>query len=258
MTAAERYVTSLRNGIDVLQALSTAPRGLTLAEIAASTGTTRATARRLALTFQELGYVRADGTTFRARPRVMTLGDRYLEAQGLTAIAHPHLEELAATVRDTCSLTILDGPQIVYVDRVRGPRMMTANIAVGTRLPADRLSSGRAILSTYSAEELAEWLAEAEEHATGQERRIREDIVAVVAKAAETGYALTDRELDPALRSIAAPVLGPSGRAIGAVNVSTAVSRTSNRELEHDVLPELLAAAARIGSASAEAGANGI
>lgn len=245
-------VASLANSIDVLRELSSAPRGLSNAEIATRTGTTRATARRLLLTLQELGYVRGDGSNFRLRPRVMEIGQRYLGGLGLPDIARPHLEELCARVNDTCSLTILDGDSVVYVNRVMAQRMMAISIAVGTRLAAYRVSSGHAMLATLPTEELDTWIADARDRcAVEGTDDFPTDFEDLIRGVRTDGYALVDRDFNPMLRSIAAPVLDTKGRAVAAVNVSTAVSRTTTQQLREDVLPELLRTTSLISAALA-------
>lgn len=245
-------VASLANSIDVLRVLSDAPHGLSNAEIATHTGTTRATARRLLLTLQELGYVRGDGSSFRLRPRVMEIGQRYLGGLGLPDIARPHLEELCTRVNDTCSLTILDGDSVVYVSRVKAKRMMSISIAVGTRLPAYRVSSGRTMLATLPTEELDTWISGARERfAADGADDVPADLEEVLRSVRSDGYALVDREFNPMLRSIAAPVLGTDGRAVAAVNVSVAVARTTTQQLRERVLPELLQTTSAISAALA-------
>jgi IclR family pca regulon transcriptional regulator len=240
-------VASLLRGLDVMLILSGADRPLSLAEVARLADTTRATARRLLLTLEKLGYVSSDGPMFWLRPKVMEFGDRYLDVLGLPRVVHPHLALLAERVRDTCSLTVLDGDTVVYVDRVKGSRMMTVNIAVGTRLPAFAMSSGRVLLAGLSTEELQVFLGELHpEPLTGHTLTSRAEIEKMIGRARKDGYAITDQELDPALRSIAAPVHGPDGRTVAAVNVATQVTRTSVQELRQEILPELLATAQAI------------
>lgn len=235
-------VTSLLRGLDVLGVLGASERPLSLAEVARLAGTTRATARRLLLTLEQIGYVATAGPTFWLQPKVMELGDAYLDGLRLPEIAHPHLASLAERVRDTCSLTVLDGDTVVYVDRVKAPRMMTVNIAIGTRLPAYAMSSGRVLLSDLPDDRLAAFLDGLRaEPITGYTRTARAELASMVERAGRDGYAIADQELDPALRSVAAPVRGPDGRAVGAVNVATHVTRASLEQLHDDVLPELLA-----------------
>jgi IclR family pca regulon transcriptional regulator len=238
----EETVTSLLRGIEVIRILSASDGRMSLAEVARLADTTRATARRLLLTLEQQGYVATDGPTFWLRPKVMELGDAYLDGLRLPEIAHPHLAALADRVRDTCSLTVLDGDTILYVDRVKASRMMTVNIAIGTRLPAYAMSSGRVLLADRSDEDLRGFLDSLEaEPITGRTRTTREDIAAAITRARKDGYAITDQELDPALRSIAAPVRGSDGHAVAAVNVAVHVTRTSLEQLRTEILPELLA-----------------
>ena len=77
-------------------------------------------------------------------------------------IAAPHLEELVARVRESSSISVLDGDHIVYVARVPTKRIMTVAISVGTRFPAYATSMGRVLLAGMSKDELERYLAEAD------------------------------------------------------------------------------------------------
>ncbi len=83
--------------------------------MARATGLTRAAARRFLLTLVRLGYVRSDGREFSLRPRVLELGYAYLSGLAMPEIAEPHLEELSAKLRESSSISVLDGHHIVYV-----------------------------------------------------------------------------------------------------------------------------------------------
>lgn len=241
-------VTSLARGIKILRVLSEAGIPLSLAAVAERTDSTRATARRLLLSLQHVGYVATDGPTFWLRPQLMELGDLYLDRLGLPALARQHLALLAERVRDTCSLTILDGDTVVYVDRVKASRLMTVNIAVGTRLPAFIMSSGRVLLADLPPEELEDYLRTLTPgRVAGCTRSFPEEIKGIIERARVDGFAIADQELDPTLRSIAAPVYA-DGRAVAAVNISTPVGRTSSRQLREEVLPELLQTTRAIGA----------
>src|SRR5262249_34601630 len=141
------FVQSLERGLSVIRASGEDRRELTLSEVAAQTTLTRAAARRFLLTLCDLGYVRADGRRFALTPRVLELGYAYLSSLSLPEIAEPHLERLAAEVRESSSVSVLDGDDIVYVGRVPTSRIMRVAINVGTRLPAYPTSMGRALLA---------------------------------------------------------------------------------------------------------------
>src|ERR671918_239267 len=145
---------SLVRGIAVIQVFSHDPPALTLSEVARLTGMSRATARRILHTLEDLGHVGADGRHFSLTPRVLSLGWAYLSSLNLAEIAQPLMEELVERTRESCSASTLDLPDIVYVARVPTRRIMTITIGVGTRLPAHATSMGRVLLADLPDQEL--------------------------------------------------------------------------------------------------------
>ena len=132
--------------------------------MARATGLTRAAARRFLLTLVKLGYVRNDGREFSLRPRVLELGYAYLSGLALPDVAAPHLEELAAKLHESSSISVLDGHHIVYVVRVPTKRIMTVAISVGTRFPAFATSMGRVLLAAKPDDWLTEYLSSVSLH----------------------------------------------------------------------------------------------
>src|SRR3954466_11562563 len=117
MTREPYYVQSLERGLAVIRAFDAEHRELTLSDVAPQCGLTRAAARRFLLTLTDLGYVRTDGRLFALTARVLALGYAYLSALSLPEVAEPHLEALVAEVRESSSLSVLDGDDIVYALR---------------------------------------------------------------------------------------------------------------------------------------------
>ena len=156
------FVQSLDRGLAVIRAFGPGKERLSLSDVARETGLTRAAARRFLLTLVKLGYVRSDGREFSLRPRVLELGYAFLSGLAMPEIASPHLEELVAQVRESSSISVLDGHQIVYVARVPTKRIMTVAISVGTRFPAYATSMGRVLLAGMSPDDLEKYLSEAE------------------------------------------------------------------------------------------------
>src|SRR5947208_4348007 len=138
MTEAGRrmvFLYPLDCGHAVIRCFSSEHPSLTLSEVAERTGLTRAAARRFLLTLQELGYVGSSGRQFSLRPRVLALGYAYLSSFSVSQIAQPHLEDLAEELHESCSVSVLDGDDLVYVARASAHRIMTIALTVGTRLP---------------------------------------------------------------------------------------------------------------------------
>ncbi len=242
------FVQSLERGLAVIRAFDGDHRELTLSDVARRTGLPRAAARRFLLTLVELGYVRTDGRLFSLRPRVLDLGYAYLSSTSLPEVAQPHLEELVARVHESCSVSVLDGHDIVYVARVATKRLMTVAINVGTRFPAYATSMGRVLLAARSPAERAAYLRSVRLDAlTRHTVTDPDELAAVLTQVADQGYALLDQELEEGLRSIAVPVRDGTGEVVAAMNVSASARRTPD-SLRAELLPPLRRAAGEIES----------
>jgi IclR family transcriptional regulator, pca regulon regulatory protein len=240
---------SLERGIAVIQVFSRERPALTLSEVARLTGITRATARRILLTLEEIGHVRSDGRLFSLTPRVLSLGWAYLSSLNLWDVAQPHMEELADRTKESCSVATLDLPDVVYVARMPTRRIMTISLGVGTRLPAHCTGMGRVLLAALPDAELDAFLSDAR-FETFTERTITAPagLRAEIERVRRSGWALVDQELEIGLRSIAAP-LRAQGATIAALNVAVAAARVPLEELREAMLPELLRTAQLISDA---------
>ena len=238
---------SLDRGLAVIRAFGPDRERLSLSDVARATGLTRAATRRFLLTLVKLGYVRSDGREFSLRPRVLELGYAYLSGLAMPEVAAPHLEELVAQVRESSSISVLDGQYIVYVARVPTKRIMTVAISVGTRFPAYATSMGRVLLAGMSEEEFDRYLAEAVlEPITARTVTDPDRLREIVREVARQGYAIVDQELEEGLRAIAAPIHGAGGTVTAAINLSAHASRISMAAMRSELLPKLLETARRI------------
>jgi IclR family transcriptional regulator, pca regulon regulatory protein len=247
MTRSPDFVQSLERGLSVIRAFDGTHAELTLSEVAASTGVTRAAARRFLLTLAELGYVRVEGRYFSLTARVLELGYAYLSSLSLPEVAEPHLEALVKDVNESSSVSVLDGHDVVYVARVPTSRIMTVVISVGTRFPAYATSMGRVLLAGLTDAELDAYLDAVD--LVPLTTRTVSSIAALrgeITRARSQGFALVNQELEDGLRAIAAPIRDRTGRIIAALNVSAHASRTSLEVMRRDLLPPLLKTAARI------------
>lgn len=244
---AEHYVQALDRGLAVLRAFDPDSPSLTLTEVAQRTGLTRAAARRFLLTLHDLGYVRFDGRAFSLRPRLLELGNAYLSSTRLPEIALPHLEALVDKVRETASLTVLDGQDVLYIARVNGMRLLTESIAVGTRAPAYATSTGRVLLAGRPPGEVADHLARADLRSLTESTITDPDeLMEEIDRTRRQGWAIADQERFEHVRSIAVPVRDRRASVVAAVNISAHITRASVEVMRREWLPELLATATRI------------
>jgi len=181
---------------------------------------------------------------------VLALGQAYLSGLVYPGVALPHLEELAIATRESASMALLDGAEIVYVARASIRRVMSNNLSVGSRLPSYCTSMGKLLLAYLAPDELDDLLG-AVEFVEYTHRTITDadTLKEALPQIRQRGYAVSERELDLTLRSVAAPVLDASGRVVAAINVSTFASGVPESELEETIIPRLIETASTISSA---------
>jgi IclR family pca regulon transcriptional regulator len=244
--ASSGHVQAFSRGLSVIRAFDHEHREMTLTEISQRTGLSRAASRRFLLTLSDLGYVRSDGRLFSLTAGVLELGFSYLSSLTLPEICQPHLHDLSTAVKESTSLSVLDGTDIVYVARVHTRRIMTVRINVGTRFPAYTTSMGRVLLASLEQPELEDLLDHTRLEAfTSRTLHSRHALLDELDRVRENGWSMIDQELEDGLRSIAAPIRN-RGRTVAAVNISTSTLRHSAESISEDLLPRLLDAAERM------------
>ena len=234
------FVEALARGLEVLTCFDAAHPRRSLSEVAGATGLARPTSRRLLLTLEELGYVRASDGTFELTPKVMTLGIAYVASLGLWNVARPRMEWLVSRTGESSSMTQLDGSDIVYVARVSVPKIIALRVEVGTRFPAAPTSQGKVLLAALPPERLASALAEPSR--SGVTPRVTwdpDDLGRELTTVRARGWALADEELALGVRSVAVPVRDGTGEVRAAMNVTVHAAETSTERVLDVYLPLL-------------------
>jgi IclR family transcriptional regulator, pca regulon regulatory protein len=251
-TASRYEVRSLGKGLRLLRCFGPESPSLSLSELALRLGWGKGTAYRFAFTLERLGYLRQDPITKRYRPtaKVLDLGFACLSSLGLTERAQSFLEELFERTHQPVHLAVLDDAAIVYLACRADRRLTRIDLYVGARLPAYCTSMGKVLLAYRPWEEVARLLkgVPLQRHTPNTVTtlpHLRRDLERI----RRAGFGITDQELEPGVRSIAAPIRDSSAQVIAAVNVSTLTAQLEIEELEARLLPKLLDAAARISMA---------
>jgi len=238
------FVQGLERGFAVIRAFSPDARSLTIAQAAERTGFTRAVARRYLLTLRALGYVVQEGDRFSLTPRLLDLGFAYLSTLDLTNVVQPFMAHVTSTLHESCSVSVLDGHEIVYVARRAAKRIMSINLAVGSRLPAHATSMGKVLLA-FQDQEWLDGFFEMGELERLTDRTIVEasELRAVLAQVRDLGWAIADEETELGVRSVAAPIYDRHGAVCAAINVAGHATRVSMTQLRKKYLPVVLDAA---------------
>ncbi|HZO73909.1 MAG TPA: IclR family transcriptional regulator C-terminal domain-containing protein [Ktedonobacteraceae bacterium] len=243
------FIEALARGLSVIRAFGPSRSTMTLSEVAAATGLARPTARRMLLTLEELGYVRASQGGFALTPRVLELGMAYIGSINIWDIARPHMEQLVAHTNESSSIAQLDGSDVVYVARVAVPKIITIAVTIGTRFPALQTSLGKVLLAELPPDELERVLAVPSRSGIAPLwRPDAEERDRALCEVRTGGWALADEHLAYGIRSIAVPLRDSTNRVVAALNVSVHVAETSIETLTEKYLPLLLQTATAISS----------
>ena len=244
--ADREFVQGLQRGFAVIKAFEAAPHLLTVSDVARKTRTSRAVARRYLLTLQRLGCVVQNGAHFALTPRLLDLGFTYLSTVDVAKVAPPFMERVVDRLHESCSLSVLDGDEVVYVARVPAKRIMSINLVVGSRLPAHATSMGKVLLAALSPTALEAYFKTARLQRLTRRTLCSETALRrALQRVRERGWALADQESEDGVRTVAAPVFDRDHQVAAAMNISGHAARVSTRELQRTYLPVLLEAARR-------------
>ncbi len=247
-----QYSQSLGRGLSILGCFTPQRSALGIAEIADDLGMSRSTTHRYVITLVALGFLEQSASRkYRLGLRVTDLGMSALNSTGLRESSRPYLEELRQSTSYTANLSVLDGLEILYVERVRsfrrGQNKIDLNLRPGSRLPAYCTSMGKVLLAHLSKSKQDDLIGEIRLSRRGSnsitsKKALRAELELVL----DEGIAVNDEELAPGLVSIACPVRGESREVVAAINLAAHVSMISSEELVDKFLPDLLDAAETI------------
>ncbi|MFC5791634.1 IclR family transcriptional regulator [Agromyces tardus] len=248
--APSRYrIEALAKGLDVLRLFDETVTSLKLREICDRTGIPMPTAFRVVATLEEGGFLeRLPDGSIRPGVAVLMLGSAALRGSSLVQLSEQPLRRLSEETGETVNLGVLVGDQVLYLARLRNSDLVTANIQVGSTLPAAYTSMGKLLLAYLSDAELAATLAnhdfgaDAGPNAARSLDELRERLAAI----REQGYALQDQEVAAGLRSVSVPVFGRDPKPVAAINIAVASSRHDLDSLRGPLLERIRATADRI------------
>jgi IclR family pca regulon transcriptional regulator len=229
---------SLERGLAILSSFHSDRPLIGVSELSRELTLSRSTAHRYVATLAKLGYLQQDPDSKRYRlgPKVLDLGFSAINSMDLREISAPHLRQLSDETGYTVNLAILDGVDVVYIERCRtarpGQREIDLNLHVGARLPAYCTAMGKAILAFVPDDRLEEIVSQIDFAPRGPNTITdREAFRTELGRIRESGIAVNDEELAYGLRSVAAPIHSHSGEVLAALNLAVHRTMISTDEL---------------------------
>jgi IclR family transcriptional regulator, pca regulon regulatory protein len=242
-------VEALAKGLSVLTAFSEARPVLTLSELADLTGLPLPTTFRMAATLEEAGYLERLSTgAYRPGLRVLTLGHATLQGSDLVQVSESSLRALADRTRQTVNLAVLAGDQVLYLVRLRNADLVTANIHVGSTLPAVYSSLGKVLLAFLDAHDLHSRLGESPFSRHGGPKAVTNSrqLARQLAQVRAQGFAVQDEEVALGLRAVAAPIRNDANKVVAAINIAVMAGEFSVNDMLDKFKDPLLSTAEEI------------
>lgn len=252
-----RFSQSLERGLAILECFTPERPVRGIADLADELGMSPSTTHRYVLTLTALGYLVQDARRkYRLGLSVTTLGMSALSSTSLREHARPHLEELSRRAQYTLALGVLEGPEVLYVDRIRaarkGQHLIDLELDVGSRLPVHSSAMGKLLVAALPADEQRRLLAELTLGRLGPHTvTSRSALRGELARINEEGLAVGDQELAPELYEIAAPIRSDTRDTIASLSMQAHSSMIALEQLVEHLGPHLISTADRI---SARAG----
>ncbi len=247
-----RYSQSLERGLAILSCFTPSRPVLGIADIADHLGMSRSTTHRYVITLVALGYLEQGASRkYRLGLRVTDLGMSALNSTGLREHSHPYLQELRQRTSYTVSLGVLEGPDVLFINRARsfrpGRSEIDLDLHAGSRLPAYCTAMGKLLLANLPETQQRELFSEMKLSRRGpntitSKKALRDQLEGVRTQ----GLAVDDEEFAPRLYAISTPVRNEEREVVAAIGMVADSSLISLREMIDALSPHLVSTADRI------------
>jgi IclR family acetate operon transcriptional repressor len=232
-TKAYNGTQAVQRAMRLLKAFSHGGPELGLSELAKTVELNKSTTFRLltALENAEMIERTPSGEAYRLGPELLRLGSQTLELNGVAAAARVTLRELAEQTRETVTLEVLVGDEVLTLDEIIGKHMIGALPSLGTRWPAHATSTGKVLLAALPEDELRARIAGRLEAITPRTITDADAFVRELARVRSRGFATNVEELEPGFVAASAPVRAASGAVVAAIGISGPKSRLGSQAI---------------------------
>ncbi len=227
MTATTTPIQVIDRAVHLLDAIATAQAPATLKIVSAETGLHPSTAHRILNALAAHGLVaRGSGGAWHLGRKLRDLAAHVAAEADLRGEARPIMEGLRDALGETVNLTVREGDEVVYIDRVISNRVMRVEQVIGSRAPLHVTAVGKLMLG-----DAGDAAVDAYAHRTGLPAFTKktlasaERLKADVRRSVKRGYALDNEEAEPGVGCIGVLVRDGSGRAVAGLSISAPIER---------------------------------
>jgi DNA-binding IclR family transcriptional regulator len=234
--------------VQLLDAIATTDVPATLKILSAETGLHPSTTHRLLNVLAAHGLVaRGDGGAWRLGPKLRDLAAHVEARADLREEARPVMEALRDALGETVNLTVREGDEVVYIDRVISNRVMRVEQVIGSRAPLHVTAVGKLMLGEAGEAAIAAYAERTGLQAfTPRTLASLDRLAADVRRSVKRGYALDNEEAEPGVGCIGVLVRDASGQAVAGLSISAPIERRRS-EWVADVIAAGLALSRQLG-----------
>jgi IclR family acetate operon transcriptional repressor len=227
-------VQSVDRALSILETLAEDDEGYRLSDLAVRTGLSASTVHRLLATLESRRFVQFDRaeSKWHVGVRSFTVGASFARRRNFTAQAIPYLRKLRDLTRETANLAVVDDEFIIVLTRMESREIMRSLTKVGGRVPMVTSGVGKAVLATYSDEDVGAVIRHHGMPRLTEKSIVRpSDLFKELATIRKQGFAIDDEEAEMGLRCVAAVVYNALAEPLAAISVSGLTTRVTDARL---------------------------
>ncbi len=213
---------------------------MTVSKAAQRIGLTRTAARRYLLSLCHFGYAGTDGKHYWLAPRVLRLGNSFLEGSRTARLVQPYIQRITNATGETVNMSVLAGHDVVYIARSSSQRRVSIGYQPGARVPTHLVTPGVVMLATLADSALDAWLLR-HEFSAHTPTTITDPALfrSHVQAARSLGWWVTEAQLDAGLRGVAVVLKDRKGDCKGAVSTTLPMQPQTREPLIERFVPLL-------------------
>jgi len=227
------FIQSVDRALQILECFSKKNTELGVSQITNLLGLHKSTTFGLMATLENRGYLKqnTENSKYRLGMKLFELGKTVEDDMNLKESSHHYLKELVDKYQETAHLAVLDGNEILYIDKVEGEQAIRMNSQVGKRRPLYCTGVGKAILAFMSEDKVARILSNIDfckytSHTITELQGLQEELCNI----RKEGYCIDDEEIEVGLNCVAAPIIDFNGEAIASISIAGPTIRMTQKK----------------------------
>jgi IclR family transcriptional regulator, KDG regulon repressor len=231
--ATKQTSQTLLRGLKLLELTASGKSNVPIRELAKEVRLPRSIVHRLISTLEREGYIQRNSANpgYHLSSKLWSLGCAAIQGLEVREVARPYLERLSSTTNELVALGVLDGPEVVYLDKIDSSQAVRAYIPIGGRAPAYCISTGKAILAHRGDDEVRK-IASTMEKFTGHTVVGMAALKKHLAEIRRRGYSINCGEWHEDLGGVASAIWDREGNVVAAIGITVPIHRLAKENID--------------------------